>query len=276
MSVFSTRTAALLAALAMLGLAACSGPATTSARVGTPEFYWYAAKETYAAGDYVKTLDHLDRLIDNQNEYTARAVPWTLVLTSGVAAGYMELADSYAAGARVNRANALAFRRKASDYRTMASPLVLRFAETVDKMAKVPTGGVQLAFSMPKGSAAPTALMANIASGFQPTAANEEKAQVLSVQRNVLLAVCRTAGSPNDTAKTEQILSHATTLIPRANFESNIAEILTLESSLYSREKLDDPEKLQALRTRAQLLASGEKRPASSPNKLTPVEAGVH
>src|SRR5438552_4067541 len=109
MSVFSYRVAALLIALALLGLTSCSGPAT--ARVGTPEFYWYAAKETYAAGDYVKTADHLDHLIDNQNEYTARAVPWSLVLTSGMAAGYMELADHYLAGARVNKANALGFRR---------------------------------------------------------------------------------------------------------------------------------------------------------------------
>src|SRR5215813_1560943 len=84
MSVFSTRSAALLIALAVLGLAACSGPVTTSARVGTPEFYWYAAKETYAAGDYVKTADHLDHLIATDNEYTARAVPWSLVLTSGM------------------------------------------------------------------------------------------------------------------------------------------------------------------------------------------------
>ena len=53
MSVFSARAAALVVALAMFGLAACSGPVTTSARLGTPEFYWYAAKETYAAGDYI-------------------------------------------------------------------------------------------------------------------------------------------------------------------------------------------------------------------------------
>jgi hypothetical protein len=276
MSVFSTRTAALIIALAMLGLAACSGPATTSARVGTPEFYWYAAKETYAAGDYVKTLDHLDHLIDNQNEYTARAVPWSLVLTSGVAAGYMELADAYVAGARVNKNNALALRRKATDYRTMASPLVLRFAETVDKMSKIPAGGVQLAFGLPKGSAATPALVTHIASGFQPTRADEEKAQVLNVQRNVLLAVCRAAGAPNDTARTEEILGHASALIPRATFEGTISEILNLESTLYSREKLDDPQKLQALQSRADLLVSGAKRPTGSSTKLSPVEAGVH
>src|ERR1051326_4021835 len=166
MSVYSTRTAALLVLLALLGLSACSsGPAT--ARVGTPEFYWYAAKETYAAGDYVRTADHLDHLIATQNEYTARAVPWSLVLTSGMAAGYMELADAYVAGARVNKAHALEFRKLASDYRTMASPLVLRFAQNVEKMNQVPAGGIQLAFGLPKGAAQQSALMAQIAKGIQ-------------------------------------------------------------------------------------------------------------
>jgi len=115
MSVFSLRISALVIVLALSGLTSCSGPATQ--RVGTSDFYWSAAKETYAAGDYVKTADHLDHLIDSQNDYTARAIPWSLVLTSGMAAGYMEMAEHYAAGARVNKAHALEFHRKESQYR---------------------------------------------------------------------------------------------------------------------------------------------------------------
>ncbi len=70
--------------------------------VRTPDFYWSAARETWAAGDYLKTSDHLDHLLSSTNAYTARAIPWSLVLTAGtLAAGYMELADDYsAAGAR--------------------------------------------------------------------------------------------------------------------------------------------------------------------------------
>jgi hypothetical protein len=276
MSVSSTRTAALFVVLAILGLAACSGPATTSARVGTPEFYWYAAKETYVAGDYTKTADHLDHLIDNQNEYTARAVPWSLVLTSGMAAGYMELADAYSSAARINKSNAIAFRRKASEYRTMASPLVLRFAQNVDKLNKVPAGGIQLAFGLPKGSAAPSALLHSVAGGMQLTAADQDKAQTITIQRNVLLAVCRAAGAPNDTARTEEVLGHASALIPRTSFEGTISELLNLESSLYARDKMDDPEKLEAIKRRAALVVSGGTRPTGGSTKGTPVEAGVH
>ncbi|HTP30570.1 MAG TPA: hypothetical protein VMJ75_00255 [Candidatus Acidoferrales bacterium] len=274
MSVYSVRVAALMVALAMIGLTSCSSPNT--ARVGTPEFYWYAAKETYAAGDYIKTADHLDHLIDNQNEYTARAVPWSLVLTSGMAAGYMELADAYTAGARVNRANALAFRRKAADYRTIASPLVLRFAQNVEKMARVGGGGVQLAFSLPKGTAAQSALIHQIAGGIPLTAGDEETAQSLTIQRNVLLAVCAASGAPNDTARTEEVLGHASALLPRATFENALSQMLNAESVLYARDKLDDPEKLDAIRKRAQYIASGAARLTDTAGKVTPVEASVH
>ena len=272
MSVLTLRVAALVAACALLGLTSCSGPAT--ARVGTPEFYWYAAKETYAAGDYQKTADHLDHLIDGQNEYTARAVPWSLVLTSGMAAGYIELADTYSAGARVNQAHALAFRRKASEYRTMASPLVLRFAQDAEKMSQIPSGAIQLAFGLPKGTAVTPVLLAQIAGGIQLTAAQAEQAQLLAMQRNVLLAVCRAAGAPNDTARTEEVLGHASALVPRVQFENAISQMLTAEAALYARDRMDDPQKLEAIRHRAENVAAGTARAGTS--KLPPVEAGVH
>jgi hypothetical protein len=273
MSVFSIRLAAFLVVLAMIGLTSCSSPNT--ARVGTPEFYWYAAKETYGAGDYVKTADHLDHLISNQNEFTARAVPWSLVLSSGMAAGYMELAESYTAGARVNKSNALAFRRKAADYRTMASPWVLRFAQNVDKLAQVQGGGIQLAFTLPKGAAAQPALLHQIAGGITLSSADEERVQTLMVQRNVLLAVCASAGAPNDAARTEQILGHTTTLLPRATFENALSQMLNAESALYTRNQLDDPEKLDAIRKRAQYVASGAARAQGKTGKDSPVEAAV-
>ena len=54
-------------------LSSCSsGPAGPAK--GTPAFYWQAARETFAAGDNIKTLEHLDKLLVEENEYTARAL----------------------------------------------------------------------------------------------------------------------------------------------------------------------------------------------------------
>ena len=56
-------------------LAACSsGP--SAPEKGTPAFYWNAAKETYAAADYNKTLEHLGNLLKTDNEFKAPALPW--------------------------------------------------------------------------------------------------------------------------------------------------------------------------------------------------------
>jgi hypothetical protein len=262
MPVFSLRLSALVVLVALVALTSCSTtPVATATVAKTPEFYWSAARETYTAGDYIKTADHLDHLIDNQNEYTARAIPWSLVLTSGMAAGYMELADAYKAGARLNKPKALDFHRKAMDYRTMASPLALRFAQNVEKLEQL-SGSITLAFPLPNGNAAEPALMKQIARGTEISAGDAVTVQWLAIQRNVLLTTCLAAGSPNDAARTLEILGHASSITPRATFNKAIAAMLDREAGLYSRNNLDEPTKMAALHERARVVL-GNAGPAS-------------
>ena len=89
---------AFFAALSMLLLASACGP--SAPEKGTPAYFWAAAQESYAAGDYLKTLDNLDGILDSDSEYTARAVPWSLLLSSGLANGYADLADHYQTGGK--------------------------------------------------------------------------------------------------------------------------------------------------------------------------------
>ena len=163
MSVFSLRLSALFGAVSLIVLTSCSGPVPTNTR--TPGYYWSAAKETFAAGDYVKTTDHLDHLMSSPNEYSSRAIPWSLVLTSGMADGYMELADNYAAGAHRNKTEALAFGHKAMEYRITAGRLALQFAENVEKMGQVPAGAILLDFPLPIGTPATPPQFTQIAKG---------------------------------------------------------------------------------------------------------------
>lgn len=252
MSVFTIRTVGVLVIPGLLGLVSCSGPST--ARTGSSEFYWSAAKQTYAAGDYSKTLDDLDRLIETKNEYTARAIPWSLMLTSGVAAGYIELADAYSSGARAKKSDAVAFYRKAAEYRTMANPLVLRFAQNIDYLEQLPPGSVSLAFAPPKGNFAIPTLLAQVAAGMQLSHADAEMALTLAIERNVLLSACLAAGAKDDTAKARQILGHASTITPRATFVAGLAQMLDFDSKLYARDRLDNTEKLAILQKRAGIL----------------------
>jgi hypothetical protein len=251
MSVFPTRIPAALLVIAVFGMTSCSSPTSpTSARA---DFYWSGARETYAVGDYQKAADHLEHIIDNQNQHTTRAIPWYLVVTSGMAAGYIELADQYTAGARSHKSAAPAFHAKAAAYRTLASQWAMRFAQTADKLKDIPLGSVPLAFALPIGSPAQPELLARIASGEELQPAEAETAEVLTLQHAVLLAACQAVGARQDVAKAGQVLAQVPAQEPRATFGNAIAEMLDARSGLYGRNKLDEPAKLAALRDRAEM-----------------------
>ena len=263
MTTFSQRAVALLAtAVLLLTLTSCAGPPTAAA--GSPEFYWNAARMTYAAGDYMKTLNDLDHLIDTKNEYSNRARPWSLMLTSGVAAAYVELADAYASGARLNPANAVAFRRTASDYRTQANPLVLRFAKNIEKVDQLPPGSITLAFPPPKGTPAMPAALARVAAGMSISAVEVDAMAPRVVDRNVLLSACLAIGAPNDVAKAREVLGHASTITPKSTFLNGLAQMVDLNAALYERDKLDNSEKLAMLRKEAQGLREEAARAVSA------------
>jgi len=231
-------------------LSSCSSQPAPPA-TGTPAFYWQAARETFGTGDYTKTLEHLDNLLATDNDYTARALPWSLVLKSGLAEGYMELADHYAAGARVNKADPSAFRRQTSDLRNFANRLALAFAQDFGTAEKL-KDPVPLAFAYPKGSALPVPELARVAGGFVLPQPEAEALQRRVLERDVLLAASRAAGAADNTAKTEQILKSENASVPLAVFLEAMAENLYDQSQLYTRDRLDDPGKLAIFCQRAQ------------------------
>jgi hypothetical protein len=134
--------------------------------------------------------------------------------------------------------------------------LALRLAQNVEKMDQLPAGAVPVAFPMPKGSGAFPELLTRIGNGEPLAPADAEKAQTLSIERNVLLAACKAVGAPNDMARAEYILSHISTA-SHATFGKAIAELLESESKLYGRNELDEPGKAAILHQRAQTVLNG-------------------
>lgn len=231
-----------------------SGP--SEPKMGSPAFYWQGAREVYKAGDYMKTLQNLDNLLATDNEYTARALPWVLVLKSGIAEGYMEAADNYAVGVH-NSHEPSAFRRQVSDNRNAASQLALQFAEDFGKIAKLKGDTITLEFAYPKGNAAPVTQFTKVTTGIALTPTEAETAQQRSVERGVLLAVCRAAGAAQDTAKASNLLQTGVATVPRAVFMTAMADSLFRFAKLYSKDKLDEPQKMDALIERAQNALAG-------------------
>ena len=251
-SVRSRHYLSVFAALSLLLVFAC-GPAPP--RPGTPPFSWGAAKEAYAFGDYMKTIDHLDSILESDNEYTGRAFPGSLLITSGLASGYMDLADQYEAGAKANKANkeaAVNFSRQVSRYRSLASHLTLRFADTFAKFSKTKDDPVTLALAFPPGTAAPAPQLATVAKGGVLPAAAAAAAEKRTLERGILLAMVRAAGAPEDPAKADQILKASDGKVPRAKFLLAMATTLYEEAQLYDRRKENDFEKRNILCQRAQ------------------------
>lgn len=233
-----------------LFMMSCSG-GSEAVKVGTPAFYWSGAKETYAAGDYVKTIEHLENLAKTQNEYTSRALPWQLILTSGMARGYIELADNFEYGARANRPNATAFRRQMTAFRAYANTLALQFAHAYQEFLKNQDPQVVLDFPFPTGSPLPPPQLAKIGGGEILSPAIVDDVRRAHLQTSVLLEACRAVGAADDVAKSQAIFKAGPAQVPREVFLLAMADSLHEHAKLYSRTKLDQPNRVELFATQS-------------------------
>jgi len=229
---------------ALISISCSTGPEPP--KPGTPAFYWSAARETYAAGDYLKTAQHLESILGSENEYTARAFPWYLTLTAGMAKGYSELADNFEYGAKANRGNPTPFRREMNDFRTIANRLYLQFGEEFTKFRNASKeSSVPLAFGYPKGSIFPSAQLDKIAHGqiLQPAVIEDLRRSHLETA--VLLYTTRVVGAPEDTAKTQEIFKSANPSVPRDVFMAAMANAMFDAAKLYTPDKLGNDKRLE-------------------------------
>jgi hypothetical protein len=225
----------------ILMAASCSfGPQPP--RPGTPEFLWSAAKTTYAAGDFPKANDNLSQLAKSDSEFTARAEPWSMVISAGMAQAYMDLADNFEAGAGANRANPTPFRRQVSVFRSQANAVVMQYAETVHKfLGDNKSDSIALEFGYPAGSAAVPGQLERVAKGMIVPDADIESLQKAMVQRGVLLSATRAVGAADDPAKALEIFKAGDVKAPRPIFLTATAKALIDEADLFSPKKLDQP-----------------------------------
>jgi len=231
--------------IAIVGGLNSSCSSSNAPQPGTPAFYWAAANETFTAGDYAKTRDHLEKIVASENEYKARAEPWLLILTSGAIRGYLDVADNLEYGVRAKKGDPGNFRKYISNYRSTAGRLTLNFAEAFMRFQKGKDDPVPLAFGYPHGTAAPLQELTKASEGYPLQPAEIEAAQRRAAEREVLLETCRAAGAPDDTAKTLELFKPGNVQVPRATFLTAMANSLYEQAQLYSPRKLDDGEKLK-------------------------------
>jgi hypothetical protein len=219
----------------------------TSPQPGTPAFYWASAKETFAAGDYAKTSDTLDRLMTGENDYTARTQPWVLILNSGLIRGNMDAADNLEAGVKAKSGDPSSFRKYISNYRSEAGRLTLHFAEAFMRFQKGKDDPIPLAFSYPSGSAVPAPETSRASEGAPLQGVEIESLLKHEQEREILLETCRALGAPDDTAKAVELFKSGSPQVPRATFVAAMANSLYAQAQLFDSKKLDDPTKLKML-----------------------------
>jgi hypothetical protein len=229
-----------------LGLTSCSsGP--EKAKPGTPGFFWEAAGETFATRDYLKTTEHLRRVIRTENEFTGRALPWRLVVSGGLAQAYIDLADDFRQGIKTHQIAPGSLRKLMTDYRVTAETRSLEFAETFIAFMKAPKAeNVILEFPFPTAtSMAEIAERKRIQGGLQPSADLLVSAERRMIERAVPALAAAAVGAPGDEAKAQSLFQAGKAQVPREVFMEAMVKALYNQTELYSRELMNKPDRLQ-------------------------------
>jgi len=243
---------ALCAAMLVLFLSSCaSGP--SAPQPGTPAFYWAAGGETWRSGDYLKTLDNLSQITANQNEFTVKARPWEIIVASGIARGYMDLADAAETAMKKSPGRENPIRRQMTAWRGNANSTALELADTFQKfVAANKETSVPLEFSWPPvGSAASPKQLEQFASGMPLKAADMEGLETAMIQRGVMLAAARVTGSGEDTPRAQEIFKQPKPSVPAETFLVNMGQMFYDLSALYGPKKLDTPHRRDMMITLA-------------------------
>jgi len=229
----------------LLATVSCtSGP--PSAPMGSPAFYWKAANETYAAGDFTKAARNLEDLVKKESEFTARAQPWRLVVTAGLAKGYAELANNFEFGARANKTNPTPFRTQLANYRRSAGQYALQYAETFLAFEKHDhTQPVPLAFPFPTANPAKVTELDKIANGILLPGAQMPPIEKRVLSRAVVMAAAAAVGAGEDVAMAQQTLGDAGGQIDHDVFALCLAQTFYDLSWIFSRDKLNLPDRVE-------------------------------
>jgi hypothetical protein len=232
----------LLVLIALMSIS-CSSEAPTN-KMGTPEYFWSGAKETFNLKDYAKTADHLENLTKSNNQFSSQAYPWRLILLSGLSEGYAGQADAMELGGKNNRGMIVAFRKNMMEARQQSARWALQFAQAYESFEKDVKGDtVIIAMPMPGGNTVESFQEQQIQKGILKSPADAETTRAKSVDRHILLALCHALGVKDDSAKAQQMLSSGKAEVPRAVFMTAMAQSLYSAGDLFTAKKLDQPDR---------------------------------
>ena len=236
----TTAWIAFLAAVCLLG-AACSG-GEVGPRQGTPEWFFHAAKDNYATGDYTKTVEQLKDAMKAEGETGAMAAVWRFALTGGLAVGYDDLADAFVTGMEANDAMTDAFQPSINDYRRRTRINAIEFAEGVGPIKKmVDAGGmVSLDVPLPEGNGSMSPILGSIENGNKVVESQISAMEDQTLTRGIFSVLSTLAGD-REFSKLTQEGSAGSVQASAEEVGFGVARILLDMSIMFDREGLNDP-----------------------------------
>jgi hypothetical protein len=228
--------------LAGLTRAAC-GSESSGPRAGTPQWYWQAAHETYATGDYEKTQEHLDQVAGGDNEHKDDAVLWRASLTAGLARGYMELGNTLSEVMKGDPSLAADFTVRVQDYRRSARKHAISFTEAVGALRKIAEAqpAVKLQFPFPSGSAIEAPALISLKEGQKVPPTQIDDAVAYTLKRGLLLQATQMVGAGKDVAKAQSMFQAGAPEVPKLAFLQSLGRSLYDVSALFSNDQLHEP-----------------------------------
>ena len=215
------------------------------AKPGTPAFYWQAARETFVKRDYLKTTEHLRRVIRTENEFSLRAQPWRLVVANGLARTYIELANDFEMGAKANIDAPFPLLKTMASYRTTAETRALEFAETFLQWKKSPNDPeILLDFPFPSVPTTDTPLRQKIQGGSLPSEGALPALEQRLMDLYVAEAAAAAVGAPGDLAKGRTLFQAGSAKVPREVFTLAMATAIYDQAQLFTREKMNKSDRL--------------------------------
>ncbi len=247
------KLASLILTLTLLLLmGACSG--TKAPVVGSPEWLWSAAHDSYTAGDFEKACDHLRKIEKSENPFVERARAWRLLLEAGSASGQLETAKAYNEGAGVIRANAekTAYLRSKEDHAKEARRHGIDLLEGCgDLLKQVSDKPIVLEFPFPQGTAANVTDLDRVFKGLP--VAEELKAPIddKMLKRGVVRAVSAVLATEDDSAKAQAAFQNGKAEVAPARYLAAIGSALSRVSLVFDRKYLNEPQNQRLFQAKA-------------------------
>ena len=239
----------LFSALLISACSSTKGPAP-----GSPEWLWAAARDSFAAGDFEKAADHLEKIERaGNNPYLQRARAWRLVLAAGMASAYLELAQAYADGWSQARANRTAFLRQRTEYFRQARRHAIRMLEAYGNFVKDSADKpVVLEFPFPKGSAGQVVELDRVYKGMTIADELRATAQEKMLNRGLVRSVSMVLTTEEDAAGAQNVLKSGRAEAPPAKFLLAMGSALFKLATIFDRKNLDEIDALKMFHERSQ------------------------